>query len=260
VTFDIATDGSFNKLSGIASYGWVVTLNKTIIAKAQGPTPAHKDMSEPFRAEVYGVASVTSFINLLMEHMNDKADRHKWFCLVDNTLLIRKLEKYATETITPKWHLLPDADILEYTAKQLITIPMNFIHVKSHQDRKPGKINFDAQLNCMADELAQRQNSVMKEPMEQNYPQFCHLSLNEVIVTRDSQRWLREAAGAIPVQKYYHDKFRWSKRTFESINWSAQQAVLQRYDCNDRRRILKFVHGWLPTYDRLFREKQTPIQ
>jgi hypothetical protein len=112
VTFDVATDGSYNRSSGITSYGWVITLNKTIIAKAQGPVPAHKLMSEPFRAEVYGVASASSFLNLLMDHMKDKAERHKWFCLVDNLSLIQKLEKYAND-ITPKWHLLPDADILE---------------------------------------------------------------------------------------------------------------------------------------------------
>jgi hypothetical protein len=192
--------------------------------------------------------------------MKDKAERHKWFCLVDNLSLIRKLEKYANDKITPKWHLLPNADIMEYTAKQLNTIPMNFIHVKSHQDRKPGKMNFDAKLNCMADELAQRQNNSMTAPLNHDYPHYCHLSLNEVIVTRDSQKWLREASGAIPVQQYYHDKFQWSKTTFEAINWSAQQTVLNRYDINDRRRILKFVHGWLPTYDRLYRENQATSQ
>jgi hypothetical protein len=41
-------NGSYNRSSGITSYGWVITLNKTIIAKAQGPVPAHKLMSEPF--------------------------------------------------------------------------------------------------------------------------------------------------------------------------------------------------------------------
>lgn len=40
-TFDVVTDGSYNRTSGISSYGWVITLNKTIIAKGQGPVPAH---------------------------------------------------------------------------------------------------------------------------------------------------------------------------------------------------------------------------
>jgi hypothetical protein len=198
-TFDVATDGSFNNATGISSYGWVITLNRTVIAKAQGPVPAYKIMAEPFRAEIHGVASASSFINMLMDHMNDNAIRHKWFCLIDNTSVIRKLEKYSTTKITPKWHLLPDADILEYTVKQAATIPFNFIHVKSHQDRNSGKMSFDAQMNCMADELAQRQNASMITPYTQSYPKFCHLSINNMIITRDSQKWLRDSASQIPI-------------------------------------------------------------
>jgi hypothetical protein len=183
--------------------------------------------------------------------MQDRTGHHKWFCLIDNKSVIQKLEKYSNDKITSKRHLQPDADILELTAKQLTRIPLNFIHVKVHQDRKSGKMFFDAQLNCtMADELAKCQNASMATSYTQNYPNYCYLSINNMIVTRDSQKWLREAAGRIPIQQYYKDKNKWSKATFDSIHWSAQQTVLSRYDINDRRRILlKFVHGWLPTYD-----------
>jgi hypothetical protein len=69
--------------------------------------------------------------------------------------VICNLEKYAATTITSKWHLNPDADILESAADNLKKIPVNFIHVQSHQDtgRKSSKLSYDAQLNCMADEL-----------------------------------------------------------------------------------------------------------
>jgi hypothetical protein len=79
-------------------------------------------------------------------------------------------------------------------------------------------------------------------------------------ITRDSQQWILNTASRIPIQQHYHDKYRWSAGTFQRINWAAQQAVLSRYEMNDQRRILKFVHGWLPTYDQLYREKQAPTQ
>jgi hypothetical protein len=145
---------------------------------------------------------------------------------------------------------------------ELRKVPVNFIHVKSHQDTdKKGRISYDAQMNCMADELARQQNSTMSVPYTQCYPKFTFLKISDTVITsRDSKKWLRDHAGRIPIQQYYANRHGWSKQSFEMIHWSAQHAVLQRYDNNDQRRILKFVHGWLPTYDRLYREKLATTQ
>jgi hypothetical protein len=63
-------------------------------------------------------------------------------------------------------------------------------------------------------------------------------------------------ASNIPMQQYYQEKYGWSKTTFEEIDWDLQWRVLTSYDINDQRRILKLVHGWLPTNYRLHRELQ----
>jgi hypothetical protein len=152
----VVTDGSYNRISGISSYGWVIAMNQMVIAKAKGPVAAHPTMATPFRAEAYGVASAASFINTMLRHFHETAETHKWFFLVDNDSIICNVEKYTTTKITSKWHLNPDADILESAADSLKMIPVNFIHVQSHQDtrKNPSKISYDAQLDCMADELA----------------------------------------------------------------------------------------------------------
>jgi hypothetical protein len=69
-----------------------------------------------------------------------------------------------------------------------------------------------------------------------------------------------DTSSRIPILQYYWYKYKWKVPTFNKVNWKAQQKVLQRYDSNDQCRILKFCHGWLPTYDRLHREKQSPTQ
>jgi hypothetical protein len=112
----------------------------------------------------------------------------------------------------------------------------------------------------MADELARQQNQTMTRPYTQRFPDFIHLRINDTTITKNSKKWLRDHASQIPIQKYYSDKHGWSAQVFNTIHWSAQQAVLSRYDANDQRRILKFVHGWLPTNDRLYRKKQANSQ
>jgi hypothetical protein len=107
----------------------------------------------------------------------------------------------------------------------------------------------------MADELARQQNNTMTTPYTHKYRTFTHLKINDTNITMDSKKWLCDHASRLPIQQYYFDKHGWPTLVFDSIHWSAQQAVLHRYDINDQRRILKFVHRWLPTYDRLHREK-----
>jgi hypothetical protein len=83
------------------------------------------------------------------------------------------------------------------------------------------------------------------------------LQINNIVITRDSQRWLLHLAGKIPLQAYYNKKWGWTDRIFDSISWKTQHSALQKFDTHDQTRILKFVHGWLPTQHRLYKEGTT---
>jgi ribonuclease HI len=255
---DIATDGSFDKNTGISSYGWVMAINTTVVATGSGPAEAHPTMAEPFRAEAYGLAAAAAFIQEMCTYYCAHYDEHIWHCYIDNKSLIQNMEQLRLETPSAKWNLSPDADILKLTHNILAEIPINFVHIKGHQDKHEGKsISFSAQLNVMADELAVRQRQTMNLPMLQVSTPNAHLQINDITITRDSQKWLMDHASRIPIQEYYYNKHKWNMATFSKVDWDAQHKVLLRLDINDQRRILKFVHGWLPTYDRLYREKQT---
>jgi hypothetical protein len=45
---NMASDGSYDPGSGIMSYGWVVAVNETIIAKGKGPAERHQDVAQLF--------------------------------------------------------------------------------------------------------------------------------------------------------------------------------------------------------------------
>jgi hypothetical protein len=136
------------------------------------------------------------------------------------------------------------------------------LHVKAHQDQSDDVKNLScaASLNIMTDNLAQRQCQEMTHAHCTVSTRHVHLQIDDITITKDHQRWLMDTSSRIPILQYYRDKYKWKVPTFNKVNWKAQQKVLQRYDSNDQRRILKFCHGWLPTYDRLHREKQSPTQ
>jgi hypothetical protein len=62
---DIASDGSHNRHTSNLTYGWVIAINTTVIAKGQGRTRCPVDMAGSFRAEAYGVAAVSQVLATL---------------------------------------------------------------------------------------------------------------------------------------------------------------------------------------------------
>jgi hypothetical protein len=214
-------------------------------------------MAGSFRAEAYGVAAVSQVIAVMAEHYELKAEEHEWYFYINNKTLIKSLERHRNEQEYSKWNLNPDADVVKYAHKLTKHIPLNLVHVKSHQSsgKDFSKLSLPVQMNTIADQLAEEQQQYRENPPEVYLP-FCYLKIWGKHVTKESKQLLLEEASMIPVRQYYKEKYGWNTEVFYMINWELQQKVLNSYPVNDQRRILKMVHGWLPTYDRLQRENQ----
>jgi hypothetical protein len=92
--FEIASDGGHNPQTGISTFGWVVTMDRQILAKGRGPVDVHPELAESFRAEGYGLASAGVFIKSLINKFNVNANRHSWKIYIDNTSLIKRMATY----------------------------------------------------------------------------------------------------------------------------------------------------------------------
>jgi hypothetical protein len=170
------------------------------------------------------------------------------------------MESYTDEQWPAKWEGYPDIDITDIANRNFQGINIQYKHVKSHQKETVAGKSFPSQLNEMADVLATQQQRIARHPKYDVTISHKHLKINDMVVTKDQQRMLMEAASRIPLQQYYRDKYNWSSHTFNNIHWDLQYKVLSSYDINDQRRILKFVHNWLPTNKRLHREKASTTQ
>jgi hypothetical protein len=258
-TFEIASDGGYDPLSGISSFGWVISMNRSLLAKGRGPAESHPDLAESFRSEGYGLESVSRFIIEMVDHFKISPDDHTWKFYIDNKAMIDRMDSYTSAINNAQWNLRSDADITNQAYDNLSRIPASYIHVKSHQDNKDTdleKLPFNAQMNIMADALATQQREMMKRPVTIANTKFCHLVIKDKYITRDTKKQIIQEAGKILSQNYYHRKYGWSKTTFNSIHWETQLKALRFFKSGDQRRILKFAHDWLPTNARLFRESQ----
>jgi hypothetical protein len=255
-TFAFASDGGHDPISGVSTFGWVATINSTVIAQGRGPAQSHPLLAESFRSEGYGIASVGIFARNLINRFQINSKEHQWFFFLDNKSMIQRLSGYS-QLETPKWNLRPDEDITKLAHLILKPIPYQLIHVKSHQDSNKdiSDLPFPAVINIMADQQATRQRSLMDKPDKtvQNLL-TAQLRINNMCITRDSEKWLLHSAGKIPLQHFYREKFGWSDSTFNAIAWDVQHSALKSFSTADQTRILKFVHGWLPTASRQFKE------
>jgi hypothetical protein len=254
---DIASDGGHDPETGISTFGWVAAVNKLLIAKGRGPAQVHPQLAESFRSEGYGLASALIFINNLIRTFDISPREHVWNIYIDNKSLIQRMDGYSLYVPIPRWNLRADEDITKTVRKLMQELPVKLIHIKSHQDDDQDweKLSFQAQLNVMADEEATRQRNAMDEP-ESRVTRLltAQLQIGMKDITRDSQQWLLHSAGRIPLQEYYYQKWGWSTKTFNAISWKTQKTALKHFEYADQTRILKFVHGWLPTQHRLYKE------
>jgi ribonuclease HI len=153
---ETASEGGFNPNTGISSFGWVVAVNKTLIAMGRGPVAAHPELAESFRAEGYGLAAALIFLSSLTKHLKIDKQKYSWKFYIDNKAMIQRMHSYQWKEKITKWNLRPDADITNLADDYLQHFPASLIHVKSHQDkqRDTNDLPFEAQLNVIADAQA----------------------------------------------------------------------------------------------------------
>jgi hypothetical protein len=255
--FEIASDGGHEPRSGISTFGWVVSMDRKILARGRGPVEVHPELAESFRAEGYGLASAGIFIKNFINKFNVDANRHSWKIYIDNTSLIKRLASYDDQLRVSRWNLRSDEDITSVVQRVWNAIPHDIIHVKSHQDEHTDweELSFQATLNIIADEQATRQRHSMAEAeTDVRNLSRVQLRIGDIAITRDSQHWILKSAGRIPIKQYYQERFGWTSQVFDSIGWEIQLKALRSFPSADQTRIIKFTHGWLPTQKRLHME------
>jgi hypothetical protein len=170
----IASDGG--AIPGRASYGWILQIGPTQIAKGKGPT--HGDNPRSFRAEGYGMASALLYLRILQQQYDFTRDRHSTNVLVcDNQgLLQRNSEAVEWTYTTPNVTLHAEWDVESVIFEMHRELNMTFVytHVMSHQDDDTETANLllKSCLNVEADRLATKymQEDLQRQPVVALFP------------------------------------------------------------------------------------------
>ena len=245
----LASDGG--AIPGRASYGWILQIGDTKIARGKGPT--YGDDTRSFRAEGYGMASALLYLRMIQRERRFTRDRRSINTIIcDNEgLLLRIAEasewKYTTPNVTLRAEWDIESVILDLH-KQL-NMRFAFKHVKSHQDDNPqATLTLETRLNIEADRLATEYmtEDETHRPTVTLFPTAkAQLIIGGVSVTRKIPQALRFAAGSGPIRQYLRERNEWTEQTLEEIDWDAHGAS-HSYHRPQRCYLIKLCHRHLP--------------
>ena len=248
--FYVGTDGSVRNQAG--SYGYVGKSHDHVsLFRGRGPAPGANPTS--FRAEAYGALAMYRFLIRLSEY-TDTQIKSTCTHYIDNKSVAKRLQKEQkrqyhnpTKTLTPDW------DVISTAAQSISAIPTKIVikWIKSHQDTKQlrHKLSRPAQINCEADDQAERYQQEAGHPRPQPPilpTNTAQLLLNDKCINSHYTARIHEEATIPPLFKYYQERFRWSTTTRENIDWDTYKQIIRPFR-SKQTTLVKHLHKIAPT-------------
>ena len=223
-----------------------------IIVTGSGVLPFEDTQNSSFRAEAYGVASISWFITTLYRFFDlPLPSSIKWLFWCDNKGLVTRLNNQASSTHRLSDLTATDADMCLCANKGLSLIGnYRLAHIKGHQDSTKSRatLSVPAQLNIESDRLA---TLALKLSPSRHIPFMPGADVQFFIkrrhITTRFEQAIHFAATTPKLRLYMEDAYGWAPTTADLIDWDVHGASLKSLSDKHRLIILKFIHGWLPT-------------
>ena len=243
-------DGSVQFSQG--TFGWVLATStpQRILLSCSGP--AYGSCMDSYRAEAYGLLSITTFLHLLEIYFKHPLQPTTIWCdnlsvvKTVNKLISRNRPEFPNETLRPSW------DILQAIRRNFKLHPeFTLLHVKGHQDNlsDPNDLPFPAQLNIQADLLANTFQQVSSHATARG-PVLpgtgCHLLIENQFIPANHRRHLRTRRGRRQLLQYVQNKHQLSDADVSHIDWDSQARAIRTFQHTSHTFLVKFLSKWLP--------------
>ena len=250
-------DGSVLMSQG--TFGWVLATSNPprILMRCSGP--AYGSNMDSFRAEAYGLLSLTTFLHQLTTLFQQPLPLTELWC--DNLAVVNTINRLTTQqhpeftndTLRPSW------DVLQAIRQNLRHLPfVTLSHVKGHQDNttSSNELSFPAKLNVEADKLAtsfQRHSNHANEQGPMIPGTGCHLVIDNQFVPSHQRRKLRIHRGHKKILSYIQKRHNISDVGFMLIDWESYTSAVNKFRQQHATFTVKFLSKWLPVGKQIHR-------
>ena len=243
------------------SYGWILSTD-TGDRLARGMGPARGATVDSYRAEAYGMLTILCFLRRLAEFTTQMEPWRGILATDSKSLLDTITEKppkgfrgspYGKRKLLQHLDVkCPEWDLLSSIITELQRWPgLELQHVRGHQDRKTDydRLSLLAQLNVDADTMAntyQCEHGMARTEVLLTDTAGVHLVTPHGSMTKNYDAVMRYQATKPGLSKYIQERYDWSERVMENVNWSAHGSSLRKQLLR-KTHYTKLVHGILPT-------------
>ena len=166
----------------------------------------------------------------------------------------------ALNSTTPLKPLSPEWDIIEPTRQKVQAHNAKCEHIKGHQDKNTPleSLSTIAKLNITADKMAkQALNLPYKATLTPGHRSTLYINGNPVTTKYKQEIW--RAFVSKPLHQYLSDKHHLSTTEMEHIDFDAFAATIKDMKIEQKARIIKLLHDWLPTFSQQNRICKTTL-
>jgi hypothetical protein len=234
------------------AFAWVLSdPNGRRLVQCAGP--AFGSQSSSYRAEGYGIVSITKFIDCLKAFSKSSYQWRLSFAADNQGFITKVTQALAYTTPYPNVMMDSDYDLVDEVvhAVRRAQIVAEFHHVLGHQDDNTAfaDLGLLSQLNVEADRLA----GVFRQSHPCARPYVPRLSHNTAQLHLSGQTITRHYRSAISYQKtapilesYMRKKFSWDPAILTSVDWRAFRRARNRMQSRQVQ-ICKLGFDQLPT-------------
>ena len=256
------SDGGLKDRIGTSGYVIYGEYRENPLVKGYSAEQQYDDKSSSTRQELLAQICVEYWIQQLATTWGQPCSQLRTTLVTDSQSSMDILKK-MDQCLGMKDRLSPDMDVaLElHTCRRRNThSALELIKVKSHTAEAQDIDEIYWRLNREADDLATAaRDAVRTGDLQARPPQFLEgakamVSVQGILCVTQLKSRIQSAIYSGDLQEFLCRKYHWTNNTFSNINWRSHQWALERVYGTQQVTAYKYVHGWLSTKQRRFRE------
>ena len=257
-----ATDGGLKDRKGTSSYAFFLPNNARAILMGYAGEYQPRRSASSTRQELLGQLALECWLHRFAERWGVPRGKLTIDIITDSQASIDIMENVPRITgITDTLRAEMDVALeLNRQRNENWWIQRDMIKVESHIEKIQAPNEFYWECNEIADALATSARERFSLEELRTKPSLVLLGTRAICmidgcqVNNDLQQVLQEKLMGDVLKQFLMEKYGWNNSIFHAIAWEAHQAELQRISIIQRPTLIKYIHGWLATTKRRFRE------
>ncbi len=261
-----ATDGGLKDSVGTSSYAFFLPDIMTPILTGRAGEWQPRDNASSTRQELLGQLGVEYWLSRL-ERKWGRPRHGVQITLITDSKASMDIMDNLSRMIGIKDTLRPELDVALEIYRQRLSHPwaqLYFSKVESHIPQEEAPDEFLWACNTFVDDEATKARLDFPVMVLRKRPDFLFpgavmgCKINGRIINNGLFEAIKYHLTGPTLRRYLMEKYHWNETIIDQIDWKAHSKALKTIPQGQKATVIKYIHGWLATKKRRYREGYSP--